>query len=203
MPRTARNIVTGRIYHLMNHAKEGLLLFEQGADLQIGERILLAKKSEHAVRLYAFCLLPSRWDLVAAELAPGALRRFVSAFTRTHAATVRDRRFAGGSVYGGRFRSMPLGAEDEVLRAIRYVERSAQSEGMVDVPEAWAHSSLHHRLRATELAAALLDPLPLPANWPAHVCAPIKDQDVREITRGLHSGRLTPRRALIGGGRSC
>jgi REP element-mobilizing transposase RayT len=189
MPRAARNVVTHQLYHLSNHVSGGRPIFEHAADFRLGEHLLVRAKQGHDLMVHAFVLLPHRWHVIAAERERGALSRFVATFTRAHSNVLRERRSlaaaGGGTVYADRFRSHAVTGPTETLKAIRYVERAPMAERLVVSAEHWEHSSLHHRLFQTQIGQDLLDPIPLPPDWPAIVCAPIEEREIRELAKQL------------------
>jgi putative transposase len=199
MPRLPRNLSDHRAYHVLNRGVERAPVFDFDEDMRYAELLLVALKKSFAVKLYAYCLMPNHWHFLLEQEEHGAISAFVGAFTRTQASTLREARgtVGQGYVYQGRFRSFPVRPQ-ELLRVTKYVERNALTAGLVSAAEDWRFGSLHQRVHQTDLASGLLDPLPLPSDWPRLVNEPLHDQELRafrkSVQSGLRLGEARPRR---------
>ena len=117
--------------------------------------------------MFAYCLMPNHWHLVAAARVDGALSRFMHWLTTTHARRWRIvRKSAGyGAVYQGRFRAVPVTSDDHFLCVCRYVERNALRASIVERAQEWQWSSLWRRCGNGD-ARWLADwPVQEPADW--------------------------------------
>ncbi len=94
------------------------------------------------VAVFAYCLMPNHWHLVASPTAPGALSIFMHRLTTTHARLWhRARGSAGeGAVYQGRFSAIPIQCDRHFLIVCRYVERNALRASLVSRAEDWPWS---------------------------------------------------------------
>jgi putative transposase len=201
MPRHARNIVDERIYHVCNRGVERAPVFDHDDDMVYAELLLASLRRDFPVKIYAYCLMPNHWHMLVAQTEPHALSRFVGAFTRTQAETLRECRgtLGRGYVYQGRFESFPVRAP-ELLRVTKYVERNALTGGLVAAAERWRFGSLYHRLLRSELAAQVLEPMPLPSDWVRVVNQQLDDGEWREFKKSMRSGlRLGEKRPGRGG----
>ena len=61
MPRTARAIRAGLIYHVLNRGNGRLRLFRKDGDLEAFERVLAGGLERYPVELLTYCLMGNHW----------------------------------------------------------------------------------------------------------------------------------------------
>lgn len=151
MPRPLRNLPGGGVYHVMNRASMGLVLFEKDGDYLAFEKAMAeGLKRWPGLRLVAYCLMPNHFHLVLWPRGDGE----VSAYVRWVAMTFAHRWHAHrgstgrGRLFQGRFKSFPVQRDGSVLAVCRYVERNALRAGLVRRAEAWRWGSLAGRAAA-------------------------------------------------------
>jgi putative transposase len=107
MPRRARSIEGGLVYHVLNRSNGGLTLFRKVADYAAFERVLEEAYAREPLRILAYCVMPNHWHFVVWP-EPGA-DRLVSDFFRWLTVTHTQRWHAhyhlsgSGHLYQGRF----------------------------------------------------------------------------------------------------
>ena len=69
MPRRARQVPGGYVYHVLNRAVARLPLLEKDGDYAAFERVLQAPQARHPTRLPAYRLMPNHWTPGAAAAA--------------------------------------------------------------------------------------------------------------------------------------
>ena len=62
MPKTARSIVGGYAYHVLNRANGRLRLFKKAADFQAFEQVLFEVYDRVPLRILGYTLIPARRD---------------------------------------------------------------------------------------------------------------------------------------------
>lgn len=195
MPRTARTIVGGYVYHVLNRANGRLRLFRKEADFQAFEDIVAEAHQRVPLRILGYVVMGNHWHFVVwPRRGHGAE---VTAFFRWRSITHAQRWHAHhgttgmGHVYQGRFKSFPVAADEHLLAVLRYVERNPLRAGLVERSEDWQWSSLHRRLRGTPDDQALLceSPVPLGRRWVEHVNRPQSEAEAAAIQESLLRGR--------------
>jgi putative transposase len=179
----------GHVYHVMNRAAKRSRIFASAADYLAFECVLEETALVHhrEVAVFAYCLMPNHWHLVAGPTAPGALSAFMHRLTTTHARRWhRARGSTGeGAVYQGRFTSIPIQCDRHFLIACRYVERNALRASLVSRAEDWPWCSLSRRL--SEGTTWLSQwPIERPDSWLREINTPqtIDEMEgLREATR--------------------
>ena len=64
MPRLARTIKAGFVYHVMNRGNGRLRLFHQEGDYDAFEQIMAEGLERFPVDLLTYCLMPNHWHFV-------------------------------------------------------------------------------------------------------------------------------------------
>jgi putative transposase len=176
----------GIVFHAVNRATEGQLLFRDHGEYLAFHHLLAQALAARPIRLLAYCLMPNHWHMVLWPAADGEMATFFQWLCATHAR--RAHRWRGtegrGAVYQSRFRRVPVETETYFYRVVRYVERNARRAGLAERAEAWPWTSASpvSRVHGTELAPW---PLARPKDWLLFVneVEPIPDVDfIRERT---------------------
>jgi putative transposase len=64
MPRTARAVEAGTIYHVLNRGNGRMRLFHKEADYAAFIKVLAQGLERYPVDLLSYCLMPNHWHLV-------------------------------------------------------------------------------------------------------------------------------------------
>jgi len=173
MPRTARAVEAGLIYHVLNRGNGRMTLFRKPADFDAFERILAEGLERYPVELLSWCLMGNHWHLVLRPREDAALGRLMGWVGVTHVRRhhAHYRTTGGGHLYQGRFKSFPVQDDSHLLTLCRYVEANPLRAKLVRRAEDWRWSRLS-KDRRDGVGAALraVDwPLDRPRNWVALV----------------------------------
>jgi REP element-mobilizing transposase RayT len=84
MPRTARSIEAGTVYHVLNRGNDRMRLFHKDVDYDAYERVLIEGFSRYPVELLTYCLMPNHWHLVVRPKTDEALGRLMGWVGVTH-----------------------------------------------------------------------------------------------------------------------
>jgi putative transposase len=175
MPRRARSIVGGLVYHVLNRANGRLRLFAKDADFAAFEAVLAEAQQRVPLRILGYVVMPNHWHFVVWPQARDD--RQVSEFFRWLSVTHTQRWHAHrgtsgmGHVYQGRFKSFPVESDEHLWTVLRYVERNPLRARLVKRAELWRWGSLWRRTSGDDDARAILcqPPITLPRNWTAYV----------------------------------
>ena len=190
MPRQARAAPGGYVYHALNRAVARLPLFQQDADYDAFERVLLEAMNKHPTRILAYCLMPNHWHFVLWPKRDDEMTEFLRWLTPTptqrwHA---HDHSAGSGHLYQGRFKAFPMQEDDHLDTVLRYVERNPLRAGLVKRSEQWRWSSLAHR------CASAVDPMrprlhpwpvPLPDDWEERVQRPETEAELEAVRQSV------------------
>jgi putative transposase len=189
MPRRAQ-FLGEYIYHVMNRAAKRVQLFDSNADYIAAERLLQKAKTETAMRLLDYCIMPNHFHLVIWPKSASQMSQFMRTFTGTHAQCWQLARgtVGSGAVYQGRYKAIPVQAGRNFYNVCRYVQRNPLRAGLVTKAEEWRWSSLWRRLHAED--KDLLEPWPIrcPDDWLEVLNAPTEPADMDKVRKAINLG---------------
>ncbi len=198
MPRTARTLLGGYVYHILNRANGRLRLFRKAADFAAFEEIVAAAHERVPLRILGYVVMNNHWHFVVWPMRGQGEQ--VSDFFRWLSITHAQRWHAHhgtagmGHVYQGRFKSFPVASDEHLLRVLRYVERNPLRARLVKRAEDYPWGSLHQRLPGgvgPESAVIPLaePPVPLGRKWVERVNRPQTEAEVQAIAESIRRGR--------------
>jgi putative transposase len=195
MPRRARSIQGGYVYHVLNRANARAPLFLKEEDYDAFERVLEEAFVREPMRILGYCLMPNHWHMV---VWPKAGRdRQVSEFLRWLTVTHTQRWHAhhqtagSGHLYQGRFKSFPVESDDHLYTVLRYVERNPVRANLVPRAQDWRWSSLARYDKGDAPARHLLAdwPIPRPVDWTSRVNRADGKKELEALRRSVQRGQ--------------
>jgi putative transposase len=212
MPRTARPIRPGVVYHVLNRGNAGGDLFGKPADFDAFLRVLAEALERQAlarrpVDLLAYCLMHNHWHLVLrprrgpgddpeADATPSALSQMMAWLGVTHVRRHHEhhRTRGGGHLYQGRFKSFPVQNDRHLLLVCRYSEANPLRAGMVRRAQDWPYSSVHWSAGLAgedEPPPVPLAPWPVerPRDWLACLNEPLGPSQLDRLRTSARRGR--------------
>ena len=143
MARRKRIPDAGLIFHVLNRGAKRSKLFDNTDEYDTFAHLLQAASLRFEVAVFAYCLMPNHWHLVASPRVHGSLSRCMHWLTTTHARRWQIIRAAEGegAVYQGRFQAIAIKGDRHFLWVCRYVERNAARARLVERAEDWPWSS--------------------------------------------------------------
>ena len=145
MPRRARRIAGGEVYHVLNRSAARFKMFRTEKDFLAFENVLRqARERVGSVRLMSYCIMPNHWHLVVRPTHDEDLSAFMFWLTMTHAQRWRTShdKVGYGPLYQGRFKAFVVQTDAHFLTVCRYVERNPIRAKLVRDPSEWRWSSL-------------------------------------------------------------
>jgi putative transposase len=187
MPRVARECPAGFVYHVWNRAAGRLRLFKKDEDFLAFERILIAAHARHPIGLLDWCLMPNHWHFVVEPADDRQVTDFFRWLTHTHAMrAITHRRVVGlGPLYQGRFKSLPVQADEHLLTLLRYVQRNPLRAGLVKRAERWRWGGEWARPNGDDEIRSILAPWPVgrPRRWDVIVNEAQTDAELEAVRK--------------------
>ena len=165
MPRSARAIVTGGCYHLLNRGNNRATIFPSERDYGAFFDLIAEAQERHRLELFAACLMPNHFHLVARVPVGTAAGRWMHWLLTTHSHRFHQNRGTTGRVWQGRFKAFPIEQDAHLLAVMRYVERNPLRAGLVARARHWAWGSLAWRFGGDFHELLSPPPVPLPSEW--------------------------------------
>lgn len=169
MPRTARSLLPGGHYHLINRGNNRAAIFTTPTDYRRFLALVEEAQRRVPLRLLAACVMPNHFHLVAAQDEADSISRWMQWLLTTHASHHHLSRGTCGRVWQGRFKAFPIEHDGHLLTVMRYVERNALRAGLASRAESWPWGSLAWRLRRAPGPQLSPPPCSLPSDWPSRV----------------------------------
>jgi putative transposase len=169
MPRTARAVVGGYCYHLINRGNNRACVFHDPTDYRNFLAVLRRAQQRVRVDILAACLMPNHLHLVVRPQRGEDLARWTHWLFTTHVRRHHKRYETSGRVWQGRYKVFVIQQDDHLLTVLRYVERNALRAMLVDRAERWPWGSLRWRTDGVSPLQLAPSPVPLPANWVEYV----------------------------------
>lgn len=185
MPRIARQVEDGGVYHLLNRGNGRQRVFQKDADYLAFTDLLRQMLQDFAIELYAYCLMPNHYHLVVKVGRGDDLSRGMQWFATTHVRRYHRLYGTSGHLWQGRYKSFPIRDDDQLLTVTRYVEGNPVRAWLVDTAAGWVWSS--HRERCGMEANPLIAPLPVmvPSDWTEYVDTPITGAELAKVKRAM------------------
>jgi len=189
MPRTARGIVGGYCYHVLNRSNGRKRIFHDNNDYE-SFVALIAEAQEHiSVDVFAACLMPNHVHLVLRPRAGGDLAKWAHWVFTSHVRRHHRKYSTDGRIWQGRFKASVIQQDRHLLTVLRYVERNALSSNLVTRAEAWPWGSLNWRLQVNSPVCLAESPTPIPSNWVKYVNEPQSLQELAELRSAVSRER--------------
>jgi putative transposase len=191
MPRTARAVEAGEIYHVLNRGNGRMKLFHKPGDYAAFLKVIAQGLDRYPVDLFTYCLMPNHWHLVLRPHHDKALARFMGWIGVTHVRRhhAHYHHLAGGHLYQGRFKSFPVQNDGHFLTLCRYVEANAARAKLAPTAEQWPWSGLVQRQARSSEPKLAAWPVERPRNWSRLVNAGLSDAELKSLRQCLARGR--------------
>lgn len=182
MPRTARAIVGGHCYHLINRGNNHARVFHERADYAAFVSLINETQSQLELPILAACMMPNHVHLVVRPVNDKDLARWTHRLFTTHVRRHHRKYQTSGRLWQGRFKAFLIQQDQHLITVIRYVERNALRAGLVTRAEHWQWSSLRWRAAPGPWHIELMrSPVPLPEDWTNYVNEPQASTEVDSI----------------------
>lgn len=195
MPRVAREVSPTGYYHVMMRGSGRMLIFEDDADRLHFLDLLRDVRTEHSVVLVAWCLMANHVHLVLRD-DTGKLSAVMHSVATAYASYFNLRTGHVGPVFAGRFKSVPVTSETQLLAAVRYVHDNPAKAGVCSRNE-YRWSSYHEYIGQSSVAdtSVILDMLDgvegflalsessVPTGYCFRCGARISDDDALDVAR--------------------
>jgi putative transposase len=173
MPRTARSIIGGYCYHVINRGNNQATLFHERADYAAFISLVAETQQQVELPILAACLMPNHVHLVVRPESDNDLTIWTHRLFTTHVRRHHRKYQSTGRLWQGRFKAFPIQQDRHLITVMRYVERNALRAGLVARAEQWHWGSLRWRsMRGPRQIELTQSPVPLPDHWETYVNEP-------------------------------
>jgi putative transposase len=184
MPRSARHVEAGTIYHVLNRGNGRRALFSKPADFQAFVELMKDAVARFEVDLLAFCLMGNHWHLLLRPRTDDALPRCMAWLTVTHARRHHAHypNPGSGHLYQGRYKSFPVQSDEHFLVVTRYIHQNPLRANLAARVQDWRWTDLSGMSPVSEW------PVDRPRRWTTVVNEAMSEADRRRVERSLRRG---------------
>jgi putative transposase len=196
MPRLPRRLTDGIPLHIYNRGNKRARIFLEDADY-IGFIGALAHAAERSdVRLLTFAVMPNHFHLVVWPVHGDAVPAYMQNVMNAHLRDLTKRHGTSGTghVYQGRYQSVPVYSDRDLLSLCRYVEANALTAGLVEKAEDWRWCGLSCSGPVEDVNILTPWPCQKPQDWLARVNRPPSNRILSRLRRKAKDGRRQRRR---------
>lgn len=181
MPRTARALVGGLCYHVINRGNARATVYHDENDYRAFLTLMKLASERVPMRILAFCLMPNHFHLVLWSCVDGDISRWMHWLLTAH--TKRHHRVhrTSGRIWQGRFKAFPIQRDRHLLIVMRYAERNPLRANLVESATDWDWCSIGRNRPDFPLVAE--SPVAKPENWPELVDKPHTQDEIDALRR--------------------
>ncbi len=114
--------------------------FSADADYRLFQRLLVQSAERFELALHAYCLMPNHYHLLI-ESGAGQLSRAMQYLSGRYTQMVNYRDDRDGPLFRGRFASVPITTDSQILNVSRYIHLNPVSAVIAPNAEDWPWSS--------------------------------------------------------------
>jgi putative transposase len=182
MPRIARGISDGAVYHLLNRGNARQQVFHRDDDYQAFVHLLRETDQRNPLGILAYCLMPNHFHLVVQPEKADNLHRGMQWLMTSHVRRQHALDRGSGHIWQGRYKSFLIEQDSHLLVVLRYVEGNPLRAGLVSSAIDWPWSSHLQRVGAARAIFVKDLPIEYPTPWTSYVNRPFSEGELA----GLH-----------------
>jgi putative transposase len=152
MARLPRLSVPNQLHLIVQRAAAERPVLVEPRDLDAYQALLRDAGARHGVALHAFALTRTRIWLLATPTTEAGLGAALQAVGRGFVAGFNRRHGRSGPLWDGRFRCAVIEAEPYFVDCLRFVDTAPVRQGLVELAEDWAWSSVAHHVGSRRVA---------------------------------------------------
>lgn len=100
-----------------------------------------AEGKETLVDVYAYCVMSTHLHLILKQKVDGGISKYMGDVLNSYARYFNTRHLRQGPLWAGRFKSVRVEDDDQMLHLTRYIHLNPATAGLVKSPEHWQYSS--------------------------------------------------------------
>lgn len=101
----------------------------------------LENNSSVMVEIVAYCLMPTHIHLLLKQIINHGISKYLGKILNSYSRFFNERHKRTGPLWTGRFKSVLVKTDEQLLHLMRYLHLNPTSAGLVDNPQEWSFSS--------------------------------------------------------------
>ena len=157
MPRIARGLAGGEIYHIINRGNRRAEVFHNAKDYEKFIELMKTAKKMVNVKLYSFVLMPNHFHFIIEPNEAEDLSKYMQWLLTSYVRYYNKTYKTSGHLWQGRYKSFIVQRDNYFLTLLNYVEQNPQRAKL----KQWKFVSSNSEINN------FLDKLPIepPKNW--------------------------------------
>ncbi len=184
MARIPRGLRGNGVAHVLSRGNNRATVFQSDQEYEDFIALLDGARRQHAVELFAFCLMPNHFHVVVRYEDPAELSSLMQWWLTAHVRRHHQRHGTSGRghIWQDRFKSFPVQEDNHLLTLLRYVLANPVRAGLCQSADAWRWSSLWF--------PSMLSPWPVepPVPLSEWLACPGDSEDERSIRNSIRRG---------------
>lgn len=186
MPRIARGLSDGHIYHVLNRGNGKQEVFHKEGDYR-SFRVLIAEAKEICqVDVLAYCLMPNHFHFLLQPQKANELSKWMQWLMTSHVRRYHRHYGTSGHIWQGRFKSFIVQDDEHLLTAVRYIEANPVRAQLVKSAKDWIWSSHIERISGTSEKVLSKLPISLPANWTKFIDTALTSSEIEKLRKSVN-----------------
>ena len=186
MPRIARGLVDGFIYHVLNRGNGKQKIFHKVGDYQSFINLMAKAKHRHPLEIFGYCLMPNHFHIIVRPQKAAHLSRWMQWLMTSHVRCYHAHYKSSGHIWQGRFKSFVIQEDNHLLTVLRYIEGNPVKAGLVAFGLDWPWSSHKETLGIGH--RRLIDALPIEVlqEWTTYVNKTQPENEIELLQRSIN-----------------
>jgi len=119
--------------------------YSRFCEFDLEKRISIIKGLETSspkyVEIIAYCLMPTHFHLILKQQQSNGISHFIAKILNSYSRFFNTTHRRTGPLWSGRFKSVLISNDEQLLHLTRYVHLNPTSANLIDDPEMWPYSS--------------------------------------------------------------
>lgn len=177
MPRIARGLAGGEIYHIINRGNRRQTVFHNAQDYEKFVELMEDAKKIADVKLYSFVLMPNHFHFVVEPNEAEDLSRYMQWLLTSYVRYYNKTYKTSGHLWQGRYKSFIVQRDNYLLNLLNYVEENPQRANLKQWKYVSTNSEINHFVDAL--------PVELPENWEEFKKEILNTEDKEKIDNSI------------------
>jgi putative transposase len=186
MPRIARGLSDGSIFHVINRGNGKNDVFHKEGDYYAFLSVIKEARQFFLVDILAYCLMPNHFHLLLQPQQAAGLSKMMQWLMTCHVRRYHQHYGTCGHVWQGRYKSFLIQEDEHLVTVARYVEGNPVRALLVDSARQWPWSSHVARVTGTDDLITTDLPVGLPENWGQFVDTPMTSSEIEKVRKSVN-----------------
>lgn len=159
MPRCARNIVAGIIYHIVHRGNNHQTIFFAKKDYEYFLSLTECSKQKYPCKIYGYVLMPNHIHFLIETIEnPENLAYYMKHIAQRYSQYINKKYSRSGTLWEGRYKSCAVDTGEYLVTCSKYIEMNPVRASIVKDPKDYLYSSYSAKIGLIQSKSLDLDP---------------------------------------------